>query len=492
MASLLDDLTALPGELSSLSVEAVAGIIGMFTVARQTIRTLAAAFAQAITQDSVNYIMSKYPKIPLSPAVLADMSIRQLTIPADASGLDAGLVAEASLSGIDPARFAAMSLDTGESYGIEEALALWHRGTYLVGPVVNANSPAGLPTYTSGANLGQTYGIPEAELKKVIYYSRVRDEFIPDLLELSWHSMTDADAINTLVKGKADHDLALSLFEAAGGMPEQFDLLYAASGDSIGVEKAVSLWKHGIIDQATLQQIIDQSRINPAFYDVAKLTNTKWLPAYQLEKVAAAGIIDTATLTKWLEEEGYPADQAAAFATMSSAGTVHAAKAETEGMILADFEAQIITQAEATTALKNLGYTATAIPYILDTFTARRVIGMRNAAITRLRTSYVDRLIDETETRTELGKLGMPTAAIDQFVTAWQIEQATSVKRLSAAQVGHLVEYGFIDPTNATERWVQMGYPAGEASLLLNIYVPASKAPLQQPPATTTVPPAGP
>ena len=491
MANIGEDILAFLQQLITNPVAALSEVFGTITTARQSIRTVASGIASAVTQADINKALSEYPHVPLTPAVLADMSIRQLTIPPDASGIDPALVTEAALSGVDPSRFAAMALDTGESYGIDQALALWHRGSFMPAPVPNPDTTPGAPPFIAGGLLGDTYGITEAELDKVIYYSRVRDQFIGDLKKLSWSSMTGADAVNTLVKGRVDYDLAKAWFEASGGMPEQFDVLYEASGDSIGVEKAVELHAHKMISDGQLHDVITQSRINPRFYDVAKITNAHWLAPYQIEKAVAAGVVDGPTAMTWLIEQGYPEDQAAAFAATGLSGTVHSVKAETEGMILADYEAQILSEAEARDALKNLGYQDAAIPFILETFTARRVIAMRNAAITRARAAYIDRLITEAQVRVDLAALGMPTAAVEQFLTAWTIEQSLNVKRLSAAQVGKLAEDGIIDANNAVARWVQMGYAPEEAQLLLYIYQPGSKAKPGTTPAVTTVPPAG-
>ena len=445
MATIGDQILSVWEGILTGTPEVIAAAVATWETARQVIRTVASGVAVAATQGTINTVNAQFQEVPLSPAVLADMSVRNIN-----PGFD--LATEATLSGINGQRFAGMVLDTGESYGIDEALRLWKRG----------------------AVLGSQYGIDEAELDKVIYYSRVRDEFIPDLKLLAYETMSSADAIDALVKGHTTTEQAAIWFQAAGGMPEQFDVLVASSGDSIGVEKAVDLHAHGLITDAQLAAVVAQSRINPEFYDVARLTNSRWLAPYQLEKIVAAGMVDAATATQWLIEDGYQLDQASAFVATGMAGATHSVKAETSGMVIADYEAQIITEAEATTALEALGYTPASIPLILDAAIARRVLTMRNAAITRVRQAYLVFNITESQVQTDLAALGVPTQAIGQFLTAWTIEQQTDVKRLTAAQVGKLATEGVIDGNGAVNRWVQMGYAPSEAELLLYIYQPAA------------------
>ena len=484
-----DDILSTAKALVTGDVQVIAKIVSTWVTAKQAVRTIATAVSAAASQSAMNQVMSTYQDVPLSPAVLADMSIRNLTIPADGTGLSADLIAEAAYSGISPARLAALSLDTGESYGIIDALRLWHQGTYLVAPVANPDQAVGQPAYIAGPSLGDTYGVPEAELDTVVYYSRVRNEFLPDLKKLSWSTMSPADAINAAVKGRISPDFAATLFKAGGGMPEQFELLYESAGDSIGVEHAVALYDHGDITADQLQDVILQSRINPRFYDVALLANKKWLSAFQIHQAVQAGEVDVALATNWMIEAGYPADQAAATVSAAAKGTVSKAKAETESIILDDYQANIIDSAAATTALTSLGYTAEAIPFILESVVAKRVISMRNGAISRIRTAYIDFLIDEAAVKVDLVQLGMPTAAVDQFLTDWTIEQSINTKRLSAAQVGKLLEDGVLDVNNAVTRWVQMGYLPEEANLLTFVYPPGSKAPAGTAVAVTTVPP---
>ena len=432
----------------TLDVEALATALSVFTTARQAVRTVATGVAGAAMQQTMNEVAAKYQQVPLTPAVLADMEIRNI-------GGSFDKVREASYNGIDAERFGLLVEDTGESYGIDQALGLWWRGQFL----------------------GADYGISETELDTVIYYSRVRDQFIPDLKLLAQHSMSPADAINAVVKGRLTEDEGRTFFQAAGGMLDQWDALYQSSGDSVGVSHAVELHAHGMISDAELQDVIYQSRINPRFYDVALMANAKWLPPYQIEKAVAAGVIQPATAMQWLIEQGYPEDQAVAFAATGGNGTIAKPKAETEAMILDDFEAQIITETQATDALHSLGYKAESIPFILDYLIAKRVITMRNAAVTRLREAFINRDMTEAQVTPELVALGIPTAAIEQMMTAWTIEQMTHIKRLSAAQVGKLAEDGVLTGDQALARWVQMGYDPVDAQLLTSIYAPGSKAP---------------
>lgn len=456
--------------LFDLSVETLTAIVAMWDTARQVVRTVSQGVASAAMQDTMNTVLSQYPHVPLSPAVLADMSIRSI-------GTEDFWLSEAAKSGINPERFGYLSLDTGESYGVIDALSLWHRGTYL--PQTPVISTSGLPLgpVSLSADQASTYGIDDKELLNVVHYARMRDEFLPDIEKLAWHTMSPADAVNLLVKGRTDHDTAKAYFVAGGGMPEQFDVLYAASGDAVGVVGAVMLHHRGYITDAELEDVLHQSRINPRFYDIARLQYLHFLAPYQIRQAVAAGAVSPKLAQQWLLDSGYPPDQAAAFTAEATSSTLHKPKAETEAMLIDEWHAGMLSDAEVTTALTNLGYVAASIPFILKAYEAARVLAMRNAAVTRLREAFVERLMTADVVRTELSSLGMLPIAIGRLIDAWQVEQATNIKRLSMAQIGKLAEEGYLSTLDALTMWGDLGYPPEQAKLLLLIYPAGSKAP---------------
>ena len=58
-------------------------------------------------------------------------------------------------------------------------------------------------------------------------------------------------------------------------------------------------------------------------------------------------------------------------------------------MVLTELQAGMITEADATTALANLGYASTAIPFLLQYAQAKAVISARNTAVSRVRSGYL-------------------------------------------------------------------------------------------------------
>ena len=495
----LDKITSIADSLAKLSAIGLAQALGLWTAARAAIQTVAAGVAQAATQATVNAANAKYLGQPLSPAQLA-VSIVRNVLPDSSGGagkapagypppLYTGVAgnsptAEAALSGLDANRFSALVGSTGMSYGVVDALRMYNRNTNLWAMTPGPMYSTGTPLYEGGADLGQQYGITLAELYEVIAHSDIRPEYSGQLLKLSRNTISPADAVEMTVKQIVPQEVGQNLYAAAGGIPEQFAALVDAAGDSAGVEKAVELTAHGVIDDGQLAQIVGMSRMNHRFYYLTQVDsktgqrplNVKWLAPYEVGEALAAGHVDAITALEWLLNDGYPQDQAAAFVATKSTATVAKVKEETAAQVLKLYGAKLWTSAEATKALGELGYTAAAIAVLLEQAESQAIIAAHNSAVSRVRAAYLVGQITDAKASADLGQLGVPAAAISAYMADWRIEAATPHTHLSAAQVGKLAEEGYLNAVQAQAKWIAMGYSADDAALLLLIYPPANLA----------------
>lgn len=401
------------------------------------------ALGQVVTRQYVQGLNAVFRSTILTPADVADMVERGIISEADGE-------AEASQSGMDARRFRLLVEDTGEPPGIVQALELLRRGE-----------------------------VDEAWFRRVVAYSRVRTEYTAALLKLAYAPMSAADAVEAALKQVLPEQDAQRRFVVAGGMAEDFSVLLSAAGNPIGPEAAANLWAHGLIDAARLEQVIAHSRINPQFADLVRLTHHKWLTAFQIETALKAGTIHHDQASEWLLADGYPADQVAAFVGALAGPAVQKAKADTEGQVVALYEAQMIDHAAALADLAALGYPKAAAEVVLAAAEARRVNAQQTAAIGKVRAAYLAGRQDDGKVRAELARLGVAGDAVAGFLTAWSIERASTVRELTAAQIGHLLKVGHWTRQKATARWEAMGYTADDAADLAVIYggVPATPAP---------------
>lgn len=409
-----------------------------------------------LIQPLLNFLNTEDPQIPISPADAADMVERNIIDMATG-------ISEAGQSGINSDRFGFMVKETGEPYGIEQGLNLLRRGK-----------------------------ISEGEFEKVLYYSRVRNEFLPDVLNLQWDTMSPADAIEGALKGVLDPGTAADLFAMGGGQADQFQALLDIAGNPIGVEQAMALWNHGFINEAQATQVILHSRVNPLFESMAKLTRFKFLAPYQIVQAVKAGSATIAQATGWLLAEGYPLDQVTAVLSAQTKAATSTAKTISEAQIAEMYEAGAITEADAAARLVALGYHAEDTTFILSVYDERRHMSMITAAIAQVRKVYLAGRVDDATVTNQLTALGIDPTTITVYLTVWKIEAASELKELTAAQIGSLYKKGAFDDPTALAKWEAMGYSADDAALLLFNYggaaPPGSPAAIAAASAPTTTP----
>lgn len=382
-------------------------------------------------QAFVNDLWTIHQDIPLSPFVLADMVERTIKSRDEAAN-------EATMSGINGERFDALVLNTGEPYGPMDAVRLWRQGR-----------------------------IDEAELETVIHYSRIRNQFIPDMKLLAYDKMSPADAVELTLKRVLDHAAGLQAFIEGGGFAEEFDALLEGAGNPIGAETAVALWNHGLIDEAEVDRVIAHGRTNPSFGEDVKLTRHKFLSVFQIHQALTAGAVDPKTAIEWMLADGFNIEQATAFAHAGKVAKATTVKHPSEAMIVELYESKYLDQAQATQALVNMGYIADEVPELLAIYDARRSLALRNKGVSKVQAAFLAKRVTENQARADLTELEVPSAAVDQYLTTWKIERETQIRLLTVGQVGSALKNGYMTVAEATRRFEAMGYAADDVTILV-------------------------
>ena len=372
------------------------------------------------------------PDVVLSPELLADAVERNVL-------LEERACEEAAASGVSADRFHNMVLLAGDSVGPIQAIELLRRGK-----------------------------ISPERFAQMIAYSRIKTEYIPDLMQLAYEPLSAADVIEARLKNVITDDAtAIAKFNEAGALTEDYQIALQSAGNAIGVEAALNLYNHGLISRDEVNKVILHSRINPIFEGIAFELRHKWLSPYQVHQALVAGTVTPAVAQEWLVQDGYSAEQAKAFATATATTKPVKAKEETESQILELYQTGFLPHADAVTALNNLGYSNAIIDYLLDLTDAKAISSARSAAVTRTRTAYLARRLTLDQARAELKTLGMQAHAIAEVSAAWKAELDSTFKQLTAAQVAALYKDGLVTLEWAQGELVQMGYTDTGGNLFL-------------------------
>lgn len=392
------------------------------------------ALMQIGIQVEKNEWWAQNPYVPLSPADASDAVVRNLMTDTDGA-------AAAAQSGINDANFEILVGLTGMPPGPIDMLSLWRRGL-----------------------------ITEDFLDQAIRYSRVKDIYIDSIKDLAHSWMSPTDAIELAIKEIVDVPTAQQYFVTAGGLDDQFQILYEAAGNSIGAMSAMNLWNHGLIDESQVDQILGRTRINPIFYDVAKLQRHKFLGVIQIEAILKTGAVPPEIAQAWMIADGYDEQQASLLANALAGGGTAKPKSETEGMIVQQYVDRMFTETEAIDALAEIGYSAQQADLIISTADAKRALSQQTAAVSAVRHAFMVGRITKAKASSDLDALNIPAAARDQWLSAWSVEQSVAIKELTPAQIGGMLKKGILSQATAMSRWVALGYDVADAELLYYDY----------------------
>jgi len=435
----MDITDEVTGRLKQWALDVLNAIVEIFAYPFATLALVRAA-AAAEAQSDLNQIRASYQTVPLDPSILAEMVMREIL------GIDQAAT-EAAMSSLDLERFKLMVLSVGEPPGLMEMVSLWRRGL-----------------------------ITEDELDKAIVYSRVRNDWIPQLKLMAYDTMSQSDALEAAVKGVLDPAAAKELFIQAGGLADQWQTLLDTSGNAIGVQQVEELWLHGLATPEDVKRTILHSRINPTFEPLAAELYHHYLTSFQIKNIVEGGGATVEQATEWLIQTGLPADQAAAFVKAVAKGTSTKVHDISESQVLELYESHFIDQDEAKALLTHLGYDQATQTYLLEILDSKRALAALTAGVTYIKKAYIAGIVSDNDARIKLGALEVPNAAIEAYLAAWAVEKATEFKQLTAAQIGTAYKDQFISEADALGRWAAMGYSETDAAILLALHGGAAPA----------------
>lgn len=438
-------------------------------ILQNVISSAMAPFMEAL-QSEVN---SVHPENPLSPAQLADMVIKNILDQDTAA-------AEANKSGISNANFGHMVLDTGEPPGLTDVLLMWRRGIIQEGP--------------------DTPGV--ASVDAAIRTSRLRDEWADAIKASKVVPITAADAVDAVLRNQIAHDQGAAIAFQNGIQNTDFDVLLNTSGNPPSLTELLELARRGIIPWGDLTP--SQSAPDPTATTFAQgiyegNTKDKWLPFYAklgdyippprtITTLVNHGVISEQTAMQLFQANGLSPELAAAYFASATASKTIAQKELTVSDVLTGYQDGLVSQAEASSMLGDLGYTTAEQGFLINLQDFKRALTQLNTAISRIRTYYVSHKLIRTTAVDALQKLGLPTAQVDTLMGQWDLEQSLTVRLLTEAQIVDAFAYSIFDQQTAQNELQAIGYTAYDAWVLLSV---KNKAPLPGQPDNTASPVTG-
>jgi len=162
----------------------------------------------------------------------------------------------AAQNGYTDAQFDILLNNTGEPPGAEELMEAYRRGF-----------------------------IDKATFETGVRQSRVRDQWIPTLLQLRYSPISTSDAVNAYVEGYITEDDVKSYADQNGLEPEQYKILTQAAGDPLSFTDMMNLWRWGRATEDDVKSALKRGRLKDDYIPFA--LNLKTRPISTADAVEA-------------------------------------------------------------------------------------------------------------------------------------------------------------------------------------------------------------
>lgn len=404
-------------------------VLGFIGLAMGASGAAAAGELKILEQDSFR----QFHDVELTPATLAELVVK--------GALDHGVAANAALaSGIDSTKFAQMVTGTGNPPGPETLLAMERRGIIDGGAVA--------------------HGMRQGYLK---------DEWIAEYLALKMDVSNVGELVAGVVQNHIDPGNAAAEAAMSGVTAETFALYVANAGNPPGAMEALNLWVRGYVDESTVDQMLRESRLKNKYIEALKKLAIRKVPMRTITTLLNHGAIDDARANAMLRELGYSVEDAAAIVAAGHKATTVAHKEISAAQVRTLYADHLITRDQATADLVQLGYNPDVASQLVDLGDAEVDRRQKAAVITKLRSLYVAHHLDVAEASNRLDALLVPPDQRDRMLALWDLEQTTSTRGLSEAQVISAAKKTIITTDDAAVRLGNMGYSDGDVMILLQI-----------------------
>lgn len=370
--------------------------------------------------------------MPLSPAEIATAILKGV-LPPD---LDAH--EEAAKWGLSPDRMDLLANIAGQAIGIEQAILLWRRGD-----------------------------IDDAELARVVHYSNVRSDFLPDIEKLRYLPVSAAEGVAGYLKGHLTEPDAQVVLAHAGIDPVNLNWLRDTAGRPPGVMEMLTLLNRGEALDSDVAAAVAQSDINSDWLPFIEKLRVHYPPLFQVLRAVTAGHMTDERATTILTYEGYTPEDVASLVQAAHTSTSGTAKDVSAAQTVRMYEANFIDRATAQAKLEKLKYDAGTATLLLDFADDSREEKLKAAALARVHSRYVAYKIDDNEAVNAMNADGIPSAAAALALQYWRLERGINTHSLTPAAIVGAYRRGQISPLETKTRLLAAGVVASDLAIVV-------------------------
>lgn len=417
--------------------------------------------ALAVTTQDIN---AANPVVPISPPDLADLVVRSYMDLATA-------VAVAAKSGISAGDFALLVKSAGDAPDTTTLMEAYRR---KIIPLTGTGPDA--VTVEQGLREG-----------------RLGNKWNAMIESLGVLPIGVADAVDAVVENQIPYTDGEEYAYQNGLDRAAFQILVNTRGNPPSPTELGEMVRRGIIpltgkgpDVLSFEQGISEGATKDKWITAYEQSMTVEPPESTIQAWVREGVIDNTEAISRLKVLGYDESAAEHYVAEAISTTTSQYRQIAESDIVALYSGRAIDAAGATDMLSTLGYSSDVAAEILAVTDFHVQVGIRNNAISKVRTYYLARKITDTQAITSLDALEVPSEQRTELMTAWQVERGSNIKLLTEAQITDAWEYGVMSADTAIGELEALGYTPFDAYVIMSNKNKGSigPAPAQGPGAT--------
>lgn len=404
------------------------------------------ALAPAVT-DLSQAVNSLDPVVTLSPEQLAVGVIRGLLEPANSAS-------EAAKSGISAERFTQLQQLAQTPADLGLFIAAYQRE--VLGSATTGFGAVDYETWLTDLGINP------------LYHDLIRS--------LAVQIPPVQQVMQAWLQGQIEEPEANARYLAAGGDPSWFQTSYNAQGEAPTPNEALEMLNRGLITQdgtGPAATTFEQAFLEGPWrnkWETAFLGLRYYVPPPRtVTALLKEGAITTAEATTYLQAGGLDENLTAIYIAAASHSTTAAQRELTQAQIIDLYESKLITAAEATADLVALRFSEADATLLLALADQRQAASAVKSAVSRLQTLFLDGANTATQTTAALHTLGLTDAQVTNLLATWQLETASKVKTLTAAEIASAFYYGAFTQATAEKRLMALGYSLADADIVLTI-----------------------
>lgn len=311
--------------------------------------------------------------------------------------------------------------------------------------------------------------IDEARWLKGLLESRVRNEWADVALKLRYAPMSVADAVNAVVQNYFTQAEGAAKADQNGLEAADFNILVETAGEPLSRTEMEQLYNRGLATQADVEQAIRESHTKNKYVNLAFALHERLPEPRQVVSMISHGVVTKDQGTKLLLESGFTPEVAGYLIAEGTATKVAAHHSLTIAEIKSLYTDGIFTRTQTEALLHGMGWDTADADYLIASWDLLAGAAITRQAVGFARTRYVAHLFDEATARVYLHSLKIGAAAVDNYITIWDIERGANIRQLTEAQIVKAHKDGLIDGPTALARLTTFGYSDDDAHLLLGV-----------------------